>query len=103
MRDKARVAATILAQLGGGRFIAMVGARDFTYEQNALIFRLPGRFARGGINLVRIALDPSDTYTATAYRLTRDYDLRVVDEAAGLFAEDLRPWFTRVTGLDTRL
>lgn len=53
-------AKTILAQLGGRRFIAMTGASQFggTADPISLKFTLPGRT----ISKVVITLDPSDTY-----------------------------------------
>jgi hypothetical protein len=36
-----------------------------------LTFRLPANFANGGINYVRISLEPSDTYTVRFARLGR--------------------------------
>ncbi|MEY5370762.1 hypothetical protein WI850_24050, partial [Salmonella enterica subsp. enterica serovar Corvallis] len=57
------IAVEILNQLGGNKFIAMTGAKNFVWlEKGGLIFKLPSNFARNGINLVRIKLEPSDTY-----------------------------------------
>lgn len=101
--DRLTVARTILAQLGGNRFVAMTGARDFVGNETTLFFRI-GHGAKDRIRRISIQLDPSDTYTATAYHVTRDgLTLRTVAQDSGLYAEDLRPWFTRVTGFDTHL
>ncbi|EFE7250305.1 hypothetical protein F9V24_27190, partial [Escherichia coli] len=63
------VATEILNQLGGNRFIAMTGAKNFTcFDENGesgLCFRLPSNFAMKGINLVKIKLTFSDTYLVT--------------------------------------
>jgi hypothetical protein len=56
------IARTIMEQLGGRRFITMTGARDFMDFGNTLQFRLPSRFAKDGINQVRITLTPADLY-----------------------------------------
>lgn len=56
------VAETILKQLGGDRFIAMTGARNFLADGNALRFRLPSNFAKRRINAVRFTLNGTDTY-----------------------------------------
>ncbi|EIP9270516.1 hypothetical protein LT886_002400, partial [Salmonella enterica] len=51
------IAVEILNQLGGNKFIAMTGAKNFVWlEKGGLIFKLPSNFARNGINLVRIKL-----------------------------------------------
>ncbi|EES0484193.1 hypothetical protein ACN662_005697, partial [Escherichia coli] len=63
------VATEILNQLGGNRFIAMTGAKNFAYFDEdgecGLSFRLPSKFAMNGINLVKIKLTFSDTYQVT--------------------------------------
>lgn len=101
--DRFTVARTILAQLGGNRFIAMTGAHNFVSGKTTLSFRI-GHGAKDRIRLISIQLDPSDTYTATAYRITRNgLNLQTVAQDSGLYAGDLRPWFTRVTGFDTHL
>ena len=65
------VANNILAQLGGHRFVVMTGATQVYGSADALQFALPARSAKG-IAKVRIVLDPSDTYTVTFYKKTRD-------------------------------
>lgn len=64
------VAETILEQLGGRRFVGMVGAKDILGGADSLQFKI-GAGARNGCNCVRIVLDSSDTYTVTFYRLPR--------------------------------
>ncbi|WP_289394839.1 hypothetical protein [Pantoea stewartii] len=55
------IAVEILNQLGGNKFIAMTGAKNFVWLENGgLIFKLPSNFACNGINLVKIELDPWD-------------------------------------------
>ena len=62
------IAQTILAQLGGRRFIAMTGARNFICGENYLMFSLPKGFAKDGINKIRITLDWTDTYIFEALK-----------------------------------
>ena len=54
------IAKTILEQLGGGRFIAFTGAKDFLTIDNGLRFRI-GRNASKA-NRVEIRLNGSDLY-----------------------------------------
>ena len=61
MTENIEIAATILAQLGGKMFITTTGAKDFLPIENGVIFRI-GRNATQA-NVVKIVLDPSDTYT----------------------------------------
>ena len=96
------VAHTILAQLGGARFRAMTGAKDMIGASNALTFGLPSRFASKGINKVRIALDWSDRYTVTFFRI-RGIKVAEVARIEGVYADQLRDVFTRETGLAVSL
>jgi hypothetical protein len=100
------VATTILQQLGGGRFVAMTGAKHILADKNALVFQLPRRFAKDGINAVKITLEPSDTYTVefkkigdrrTAYKCT------VVSSFENVYSDQLQSIFQSATGLSTRL
>lgn len=100
MSDGQQIAETILAQLGGNRFLAMTGAHTLTHDANSLRFKLP-RGASNGANYVVIALDPTDTYSMTFYRY-RKLELTKLS-AASVYAEDLRRVFTDATGLDCTL
>ena len=91
------VAATILAQLGGNHFCAMVGARSILFSADTLRFRIMRNVH--GITCVDVRLDPSDTYTMTFYG--RGY--RVVATRDDVYAEDLRRIFEDQTGLRTSL
>ncbi len=96
------IAQTILQQLGGKTFIAMTGARHLMSTGQGLTFRLPSNFAKGGINLVTITLDPSDTYTVT-FQKARGLDVAKISTHADVYAEDLQRLFTKTTGLDVSL
>ena len=98
------IAQTILAQLGGRRFIAMTGARNLIGGVNYLMLSLPTGFARNGINNVRITLG-TDTYIFEALKVTRRPELKfkTIEKLERVYAEDLERIFTEVTGLDTHL
>jgi hypothetical protein len=95
------VAETILAQLGGGRFVAMTGAKLLMGGPDFLQFRI-GAGARQGINSVRIELSPDDTYTMIFSKI-RGVDVKEQHRLAGLYVDQLRPTFTEKTGFDTAL
>lgn len=97
-----QVARIILGQLGGQRFIAMTGASDFVGAKDYLMFWLPNRFAKNGINKVKITLHWTDTYIVEAMRLG-PVACEIVETAETVFVEDLRRVFTNMTGLDTSL
>lgn len=96
------IAAEILRQLGGNRFIAMTGAKMFTHDGSAIRFRLPSRFARHGINFVKITLTAADDY-AIEYGKVWGLNYRTIATQAGIYADTLRASFTAVTGLDCTL
>jgi MoaA/NifB/PqqE/SkfB family radical SAM enzyme len=96
------VANTILEQLGGRRFRAMTGAKDFMGGERSLSFKLPARFAKDGINAVQVTLDASDTYSVGFFRV-RGTAIKLVAKMDDVYADALAGVFTKVTGLDTRL
>lgn len=98
------VSRTILEQLGGNKFIVMTGAKNFVGGDRALSFRLPGGggFCKDGINCVRIELTEADDYTVT-YMRTRGCKMTTVEKSEGIYCDNLRSNFERVTGLRTSL
>lgn len=101
MTRNQEIARTILAQLGGGKFIAMTGAKNFVAMESALFFALP-KFSGVKINRVQVLLMPDDTYTVTFFRAfgAKLTPLKIVEQ---VYAEDLRRVFTDATGLETSL
>jgi hypothetical protein len=100
--ESRNVAETILAQLGGNRFLAMTGARDLAHDGASLRFRLPSRFATNGINYVQIKLTAADDYTIEYGKLW-GLKYRTIDTQTGVYADTLRGSFTAATGLDCTL
>ena len=108
------IAATILAQLGGRRFIAFTGAKDFYSIDNGLRFTI-GRNASKA-NRVEIKLNGGDLYDVEFFKFSPAH-LKVdhkkgtaewVDEKRvtvrtfdDCFFDMLQPLFTEVTGLYT--
>lgn len=97
-----QVANTILEQLGGGRFLAMTGAKSLMGGDRALSFRLPANFARDGINAVRVELANDDTYSVTFYRV-RGVAVQTVASLDQVYADQIRETFRGVTGLEVSL
>jgi len=56
------VAVEILRQLGGNKFIAMTGAKNFHCDNKSMGFKLPGTMTKNRINHVFITLNCMDTY-----------------------------------------
>lgn len=98
----ATIAKTILQQLGGNKFIVMTGAKTLVDHGNGLSFKLPSNFATGGINYVKITLEPSDEYTVEFGKL-RGLKYTVIETVEGVYCDMLQDVFTSATGLDTHL
>ena len=96
------IAKTILAQLGGNKFVAMTGAKNLVDTGNGLMFSLPSRFAKNGINKVVITLTPADEYDMEFYKL-RGVKCDLVDKIEGVYCDQLQGIFKSYTGLDTHL
>lgn len=107
--DTMGVANTIVEQLGGRKFIAMTGARNFVGSEPGVSFRLPGGggFCKNGINHINIELDPSDTYTVTfsRKRFHRDGNTTTTFHSIchDIYFDSLQELFTRETGLAVSL
>lgn len=106
MNDQARAkqtASTIIAQLGGRKFIAMTGAKNFSHGYDMhnfpyVLFRL-GRFPNVKIKMVGISLTDRDDYTMRFFAK----DAKLVEVREGIYCDWLQGTFCEVTGLDTRL
>ena len=93
---------TLLQQLGGGKFIAMTGAKNLMVDQKEKSLHMRIGKNSKGINHVKITLMPDDTYKMDFGRI-RKLDYKVVRSVTGVYAEALREVFTEVTGLYTSL
>ena len=96
-------AATLIDQLGGNRFIAMTGAKEFVYDEkkSSLRFRI-GRGAKNKANIVTIRLNDMDLYDIEFHYL-RGINCRLISEHSDIYAEQLREMFTKETGFYTSL
>lgn len=97
-----QVAGVILDQLGARRFLVMTGARDVVATAKGLQFKLPANFATGGVNMVRVELDDSDTYSVIVGRF-RALEFKEKAREELIYCDQLQAAFTRLTGLDTHL
>jgi len=99
--DAKQIADTILKQLGGGRFIAMTGAKNLAFTSNPPGLHMSiGRGAKNAIKYLRINYDRgSDTYTMKFLNNSGG----TVREQSFVHADQLRQVFTSTTGFDTNL
>lgn len=105
---------TIYNQLGGSRFAAMTGYKNGLSIPNGLLFLLPSRFAKDGINKVRITLNGRDLYDMEFIKVGpqpsfkglmagKEQKITVVATRSDVFCDQLQSVFTSITGLDTHL
>lgn len=97
-----KVANTILEQLGGNRFVAMTGAKNFGDVGDGLAFQLSSRMTRNHCNAVKITLTPMDTYQIKFLKMG-SRDLKVIKIIDGVYNDQLQDIFTAETGLYTSL
>lgn len=97
------VANTILAQLGGRRFIAMTGTKNFVGSDTYLQFDLP-RGCANKATKCRVTLDADDTYTVEFFKWNaRKLEMPTVGETSGVYCDMLQSVFTDATGMFTSL
>jgi hypothetical protein len=95
---------TILAQLGGRKFITMTGAKNLLGIASGLSFRLPGRFASQGITYVRVKLNGADLYDLEFAKTNKWGEIsKMIATFEDVYASDLREIFESTTGLRTSL
>jgi hypothetical protein len=97
-----QIAQTILAQLGGHKFIAMTGSRQFMAFKDGLRFNLFRNTSSA--NRCHITLRADDTYHVHFYKLNKKtFAIKNVTEHQGVYCDQLQDVFTTVTGLYTSL
>ena len=96
------IAKTILEQLGGQRFIMMVGAKNLVALSDGIRFQLKSCTFNKGIKDIVIILDfASDTYIMKFYKNLAKSDLPIV-EINEVYCDMLESMFEQETGLYTR-
>ena len=106
LKTTVMIAQTILQQIGGKRFIAMTGSRDFIDMGNGLRMSLARN--KTSANRLDIIYDAgADLYNMRFYRKTfskKTFECRTKDIAVheGIYFDMLEEMFTMVTGLYTR-
>lgn len=92
---------TTIQQLGGRRFIAMTGAKNFIFDhkKNTLTFSI-GRGAKNGVNYITVRLNGLDLYDLSFYRKWGT-NFRLIVQETDLYFDQLQPVFTKNTGFYT--
>ena len=108
------IAITILQQLGGNRFVAFTGAKEFTTIKNGLQFKIGRNSSKA--NRVEITLNGADLYDMKFIKFRpfsvkvdhRKGEVKTIEEKSELVKEwndvyfdQLEELFTETTGLYT--
>lgn len=95
-----RVVQTIARQIGDRAF-QMMGTNSKMYDGPALIFNVRARNEKG-VNKIKVHYDRGvDTYTVTFWKIGRAprFDVTVVKEIGGVYADGLHQVIEMTTGL----
>lgn len=96
------IAIEILKQLGGHKFIAMTGAKNFVCDNNSMGFKLSGTMTRDRINWVKITLNIMDTYDLEFKSIWGD-KIKTISEISGVYFDGLRDVIADRTGLSLNI
>ena len=95
-----RKAAEILKMIGGNRFIAMTGAKDFAFSNKYMSFKI-GRNSKG-INFVRIAHNAKDLFDLE-FGFVSVKGIKIKKKVKDVYNDMLGQIFTKYTGMHVRL
>ena len=96
------IAQTILAQLGGNKFLAMTGAKNLMHSPNSLTMKIPARAAKNKATHCIETLNGTDTYDVRFLKI-RGCNISDLPSASDVYAENLAETFTYYTGMYTSL
>ena len=96
-----RQAGEMLKQLGGNKFIAMTGAKNFTIGPKGVGFKI-GRNAKG-VNYVRIDLDRGKDLYNMSFDFVSVRGIKNKAKVKGVYNDQLQKMFTKHTGMYTSL
>lgn len=99
--ESKQIAATILMQLGGRRFLVMTGSKPKYCDQYMSMYQL----TRNKVNAkyMEITLNSLDLYDIVFFSVDKDFNRILKAERTGIYNDMLQETFTEVTGLYTHL
>ena len=103
--NRKEIAQTILQQLGGNKFIAMTGAKNLGFDSKGSKTTLSFKIGRNSRNINYVKVDyisGKDLYDMSFFRL-RAGQLKLIKKVSSIYGDQLQKFFTKNTGLYTRL
>ena len=98
MENNKEIASTILNQLGGRGFLKMTGSFNLVIGQRNLKMKL--RKNKSGATHLIVELDEWDTYEMKFFKISKIFNVEIVEEYGTIYNEELQDIFTEVTGFD---
>ncbi|MCD6056307.1 MAG: hypothetical protein K0R12_1269 [Gammaproteobacteria bacterium] len=97
------IAKTILAQMGGNKFLAMVPIKIILAKPNGVIFHLKGVFNK--VSVIDVTLNSMDLYDVKYFGSfnRKTLDRKLITQSDGIYFDMLQSDFTSTTGLSTYL
>lgn len=95
-----QIANDILTQLGGNKFVMMVGARNLVHHPEGALSLAFKMFPKA--NYLKVTLNAMDTYDMKFLKVTKK-GFAVHKEFTNLYNDQLQEIFKEVTGLNTHL
>lgn len=99
--ESKQIAAEILRQLGGNRFLAMTGSRPQYCNGYESCYKLTRNKAKA--QYMKVFLNAMDTYDLTFQKITTGGEVVTVANRTGIYNDQLQRIFTEITGLYTHL
>ena len=103
--NRKEIAQTILQQLGGNKFIAMTGAKNLGFDSKGSKTTLSFKIGRNSRNINYVKVDyisGKDLYDMSFFRL-RAGQFKLIKKVSSIYGDQLQKFFTKNTGLYTRL
>ena len=103
--NRKQIAQTILQQLGGNKFIAMTGAKNLGFDSKGSKTTLSFKIGKNSRNINYVKVDyisGKDLYDMSFFRL-RAGQLKLIKKVSSIYGDQLQKFFTKNTGLYTRL
>lgn len=94
-------ATTILNQLGGKKFIAMTGSKNFLNVGNGLRMNLAKNKVKA--KWLKITINNNDLYTMDFYTADKYFNITTKAKYENIYVDMMQEIFTEVTGLYTTL
>ena len=95
------IAAEILNQLGGNKFIVMTGSKNFMCDGPSLRMNLSRNKSKA--KWLKITLTSMDDYTMDFFTADKEFNIITKAKREGVTCDILQAVFTEVTGLYTSL